>query len=67
VLLSRGTSDKTTGVITSTEKPYTQKPVNLSICADIVDSPFRDSKDEASRLLGTLTDACQGLDITILV
>ncbi len=61
---------ETLGVNPSTETPYThnphnaQKPSEPGNCADIADSAFRDSKEESSKLLEALADACQGIDIT---
>lgn len=61
---------ETLGVTSSTEKPYThntqntQNPTETVNCADIADSAYRDSKNDSSKLLEALSDACQGIDIT---
>lgn len=61
---------ETLGITNSKEIPNahnshnTQKPSKSAICADIADSAYGDSKQEHSRLLETLADACQGLSIS---
>ncbi|AOV18738.1 hypothetical protein BJI67_15965 (plasmid) [Acidihalobacter aeolianus] len=61
---------ETLGAPPSTERPYThnsqntQKHTEPGNCADIADSAYRDSKQESSKLLEALADACRGLAIT---
>ncbi|AKH19900.1 hypothetical protein [Sedimenticola thiotaurini] len=58
------------GVTSSTEAPYThnsqnaQKTAELGNCADIANSAYRNSEQQSSKLLESLSDACRGLDIT---
>jgi hypothetical protein len=61
---------ETLGIIPAAQKSRAhnshkaQKPVGAANCADIANSVYRNSKEDDSKLLEILADACHGFDIT---